>query len=856
MKTIFIIFSTILFIFSCNIDSKNINDSGDDLGSSDEDSQVIYKEYKISGFVQKGPFVQGSEITIAEIDSELVPVGTSYTTLTIDDFGSFKLEKDMSTNFVEVSASGFYFNEVSGKLSTTGINFRVVSDLSEEKPVNINILTTIERERIKVLIGDGKTFEEARIQAEKEILSAFNINNIEINSFQEMDISKGGDSNAILLAISSVLQQGNSEAELSELISKITQDIKNDGILDAEILKNKIVENGKNLDLKSVRLNLEQRYKDLGLELTIPEFEDFVDSDGDGLINRYDFTADFLPAEGVDVYSVQISNEIKIILPPDTAEAAASVDQGVLVINGEEGSNNEKVKNGDKVAIKLNAAKMHGETETAEFKLDYPPFSVEGTYSITTLADYYFSMAFTPVKNAILDEVYTSNEVKVVLPESVPYADASILDSGTLIVNGEEKGKAAQVINGDMISIRMTASICCDVDIVGYLNISYFGNKFPGEFVLVVPREISKIEFGTESEDGSQSVDLGLDVFVDLNGNVYLTGETSGNLYRTIPTEPCWGCSDVFVTKFLSDESEVWGRQWGSGENDKGNSVKSDSDGNVYVTGSTEGSLDGNIAGGGICNSNLCSDAFLTKWTADGTKEWTQQWGVVNTSEYGNSLAIDNENNIYVTGFQTVFLTKWDSSGNQQWKKSWVASSEYAKGFSIVADDNGNVYITGECWGSLDGNVQAGGILDIFLTKWNSDGEKQWTRQWGSSEPDTGYSVVIDSDGNIFVLGVMGSIGSKVNLSKWNSIGDKLWEKQWAGFANSMAIDNEGNIFIVDEDKSFISKYDSSGEQVWTYSMEEYTGLSITYSSVTDKLYVSARNDGIDDVFLFTFYPY
>ncbi|HQJ61326.1 MAG TPA: hypothetical protein PKV35_10035, partial [bacterium] len=172
-KTLFLSLLFVLFVLSVSCgdsksESKNddgntndenvINDDDsvtvDDTEKSDDDS-VDPGKYKIAGYVQKGPFVQGSEITIAEIDSELVPIGTSYTTSTEDDFGSFQISKEMSTNFVEVTSSGFYFNEVEGKLSTAAISFRVVSDLTEEKPVNINILTTIERERIKVLIGEG-----------------------------------------------------------------------------------------------------------------------------------------------------------------------------------------------------------------------------------------------------------------------------------------------------------------------------------------------------------------------------------------------------------------------------------------------------------------------------------------------------------------------------------------------------------------------------------------------------------------------------------------------------------------------------------------------------------------------------
>ncbi|HSW61197.1 MAG TPA: DUF1566 domain-containing protein [bacterium] len=499
-----LIFALFVFLVSCGDknESKNddestndenvVNDDDsvtvDDTEKTDDDS-VNPGKYKIAGYVQKGPFVQGSEITIAEIDSELVPIGTSYTTATEDDFGSFQISKEMSTNFVEVTSSGFYFNEVEGKLSTAAISFRVVSDLTEEKPVNINILTTIERERIKVLIGEGKTFEEARVQAEIEILAVFNIHDLETTNFQEMDISKEGDSNAILLAISAVLQQGNTEAELSELISKIAQDIKLDGKLDAKGQIEEIIENGVALDLAVVRTNLEARYEDLGLALTIPKFEDFVDSDGDGLINRYDLTKDFEAVTEADLEKEYISNEITVVLPPNYAEAPITTDKGILVINSEEKSNSENVMSGDKIAIKLKASKTHGVTEKASLRIECDPsYEIACGFSVTTKADKYFTLVFTAVTDAEKDKDYTSNEQTVVLPETIADADAT-LDNGTLLVNGADKGKSATVVNGDKVAVKLLAEDY-DTDVKGKLEIDYLGNVVSGEFVINAPRMI------------------------------------------------------------------------------------------------------------------------------------------------------------------------------------------------------------------------------------------------------------------------------------------------------------------------------------------------------------------------------
>lgn len=248
-------------------------------------------KYSVSGSVQKGPFSQGTSITIQALDDNLNPTGRNYSTTTYDDFGAFSIGSEIESRYVEIIADGYYYNEVAGSLSKSPITLRSISDLSEEGQTNINLLTTLESGRIRYLVSnDGKAMSEARQQAEQELYDIFNIP-LEVgdSGFDKADISKAGDGNAVLLAISATLQSTRTEAELSELIAKISSEMQNTGALGKSDLSEQIRQGGIGLDYEQIRSNLIARYEQLGQHgYEIPNFEDFMDINGNGVIDRED----------------------------------------------------------------------------------------------------------------------------------------------------------------------------------------------------------------------------------------------------------------------------------------------------------------------------------------------------------------------------------------------------------------------------------------------------------------------------------------------------------------------------------------------------------------------------------------
>ena len=237
-------------------------------------SQSIPSTKGVLGFVQKGPFVSGTNITIQVLDSLFNPTGQSYTVTTTDDYGSFNLDSEVKGTYIEIIAQGYYFNEVAGSISSSSITLRALSQVKEGLSSNVNTLTTLAKNRIIHLVKvEGKKFVAAKRQAESEILSLFKIPYDPSYDFNLMDIRNDGRENGILLAISAILQGNLSVGELSELLSKIILDIEPDGTIESTITQQNIYSNALSLQVNSIRTNLKNRYNALGIQYTIPPFE-------------------------------------------------------------------------------------------------------------------------------------------------------------------------------------------------------------------------------------------------------------------------------------------------------------------------------------------------------------------------------------------------------------------------------------------------------------------------------------------------------------------------------------------------------------------------------------------------------
>lgn len=294
------------------------------------------------------------------------------------------------------------------------------------------------------------------------------------------------------------------------------------------------------------------------------------------------------------------------------------------------------------------------------------------------------------------------------------------------------------------------------------------------------------------------------------------------------------GISDLQVTDghqvsdpLVSDDTTLLGV---SDAETVGWGISADPNGNIYVAGWTYGNLDGQTLNGS-------EDAFVIKYNSSGTKLWTRLIGVSDASSTGSStigyeIDFDSSGNSYVTGYTTgnldgqseigicdSFLVKFDTSGNKQWTRLLGTSLNYTKGRAISIDSSGNnIYLAGYTTGNLNGEME-NGTHDVYVVKYDSSGDLQWVRLSGVPGQDYmythGWGISVDSNDNIFVTG-----STKGDLDGETVTGYK---------------------------DTFVIKYDASGTKQWTKLLgspsESTVGRGISVDS-TGNIYVTGVTYG------------
>jgi uncharacterized delta-60 repeat protein len=341
---------------------------------------------------------------------------------------------------------------------------------------------------------------------------------------------------------------------------------------------------------------------------------------------------------------------------------------------------------------------------------------------------------------------------------------------------------------------------------------------------------------GTIGDDEAYALTTGLDGSIYVSG--YTTGALDGQTYS--------GSRDAFLTKYSADGTKAWTKLLGTNGGDEAYALTTGLDGSIYVSGYTTGALDGQTNSGGY-------DAFLTKYSADGTKDWTKLLGssgrdkaVALTTGLDGSIyvsgstdgALDGQTN---SGGYDAFLTKYSADGTKDWTKLLGTIGD-DKAVALTTGLDGSIYVSGSTDGALDGQTNSGGY-DAFLTKYSADGTKDWTKLLGSVGYDESAALTTGLDGSIYVSGsTNGALDGQTNwgtdafLTKYSADGTKDWTKllgeSGAEVALALTTGLDGSIYVggftnsaldgqtySGSNDAFLTKYSADGTKDWTKLM-------------------------------------
>lgn len=321
------------------------------------------------------------------------------------------------------------------------------------------------------------------------------------------------------------------------------------------------------------------------------------------------------------------------------------------------------------------------------------------------------------------------------------------------------------------------------------------------------------------------------------------------------------GFDAMLTTDLIIDPEIQWATFYGGNDLDGPQSITTDNNGNVFVTGYTGSSDFPVLAPGanGYFQGTISSsaNAFILKFSNNGVRLWATYYGG-NVGDTGYSIAADSAGNIFVTGwtrsldlptqnpgggayyqgtfglgFNDAFILKFNNDGVRLWA-TYYGGSGHDFGYSIATDNEGNVFVTGETrsadlptmdagGGAYYQGTYTGGDGDAFILKFNNAGVRQWATYYGGSGVDMGYAITTDHTGKVLLTGQTISTDFPTQSSATGDYNQTYLSNSAAGYADA-----------------FILKFNNTGVREWaTY-----------YGGFRDDYGYSIAADGSGNVFV------
>lgn len=276
------------------------------------------------------------------------------------------------------------------------------------------------------------------------------------------------------------------------------------------------------------------------------------------------------------------------------------------------------------------------------------------------------------------------------------------------------------------------------------------------------------------------------DISIDSNGNIY----SVGNFHHTVDFDPgtnitqlsSYGNQDIFILKLDSNGNFIWTEQIGGISYESGNSIKTDLQGAIYITGLFKETVDFDPSVDTHYISSLGDrDGFILKLNTNGDFLWESHLSGF-SNIYGNTITIDSNNNVYYAGSfidtayiypsdsnlnitsnggVDLFIQKLNTSGDVIWTNS-LGGIGYENARSITINSKNELLLTGSFSSEMDfsSNVNnslytppSGNESDVYILKLDTNGNSLWVKPFGGEDTDYGTHITTDINDNIITVG-------------------------------------------------------------------------------------------------------
>jgi len=283
------------------------------------------------------------------------------------------------------------------------------------------------------------------------------------------------------------------------------------------------------------------------------------------------------------------------------------------------------------------------------------------------------------------------------------------------------------------------------------------------------------------------------------------------------------GNFDIYLIKTNTNGDTLWTRTFGGLNDEDSFSLEQTADGGYIITGRTK------VFG------PFNYDVFLIKTDGNGNSIWSKQFGGAN-EDIGTSVQQTTDCGFIVTGYTSsfgagandVFLIKYDNNGDTVWTKTFGGPANDV-GSCVKQTTDGGYIITGgtSSFGS--------GGSDVFLIKADGSGNLVWSKTFGGTGGDAGKYIQQTTDGGYIISGTTSDFAtgnSEVYLIKTDSAGDLLWSKTFGGMnedrGSSIQQTTDGGYIASGYTYNFgagiyLIKTDVNGDTLWTKVFGDYT---------------------------------